>query len=196
MGPARARSMAHRGLRRNVTRSRAVAAARPGPTVHLVRMTAAERDEALRQEAIEYAEAKARAGFWSREESLARAQQEIAGLVGPNPEKRGHAFFVALDEADRQVGWVWHGPVPGSKTARGRRWLFQIVVDEPRRGKGYGRGLLRSVERQLRRDGVRELYLNVFRWNEVALALYRRSGYEVVSEGERNLQMRKRLTQE
>jgi len=157
-------------------------------------MTDAERDDALRAEAVDYAEAKARAGFWSREESLPRAREEIAGLVGPDPAKRGHAFFVGLDDAGDRVGWVWIGPVPGSEPSRTTRWLFQIVVDPPRRGKGYGRGLLQAVERHLQGEGVSELRLNVFAWNSIALALYRSSAYDVLSESERNLEMRKRLS--
>jgi GNAT superfamily N-acetyltransferase len=156
-------------------------------------MTDAERHEALEKEAVDYAEAKARAGFWSREESLSRASKEIASTVGPDPAERGHAFFVGVDGAGQRIGWAWTGPVPGSKTSRGKRWLFQIVVDEPLRGQGYGRALLQAVERQIRGDGMRWLHLNVFRWNSVAVTLYETSGYEVVSESEKNLELRKRL---
>ncbi|HYM38587.1 MAG TPA: GNAT family N-acetyltransferase [Thermoplasmata archaeon] len=166
----------------------------PARTVHLVRMTDAERDEALRQEAEEYGAAKARAGFWPREGCTDRAREEIAGLLGSDPASRGHAFFVGVDGAGRRVGWVWYGPVPGSGTAAGKRWLFQIAVDEPLRGNGYGRGLLEAVERRLAEEGMHELSLNVFRWNTTAVGLYERSGYEVVSQAAGNLEMRKRLS--
>ena len=165
----------------------------PVPWIRLVRMTDAERDEALRQEAAEYAEAKVRAGFWSRDESLDRARAEIAALVGPDPAARGHEFLIAIDGAGRRVGWLWHGPVPGADASRTTRWLFQIAVDEAERRKGFGRGMLVALEADLRKRGVPELSLNVFRWNTVALTLYRSSGYAIASEGERNLEMRKRL---
>lgn len=166
---------------------------RPAPAVRLVPMTEAERDEALRDEAADYAKAKTRAGFWSREESLGRARAEIASLVGSDPAKRGHEFFVGVDDAGRRVGWAWYGPVPGSKPSKTTRWLFQIVVDEALRGNGFGRGLLQALEQRLRDEGADELRLNVFRWNSVAIALYRSAGYEAASEGERNLEMRKSL---
>lgn len=161
--------------------------------VHLVLMTGAERDEALRREAADYAEAKARAGFWSREESLPRARAEIADLVGSDPAARGHEFFAGHDAGGGRVGWVWFGPVPGAKPSRTTRWLYQIVVEDAFRGKGYGRGLFESVERRLRDEGVDELLLNVFAWNPVAIALYSSAGYETASESERNFEMRKRL---
>lgn len=156
-------------------------------------MSDAEREQALRLEAVDYAEAKARAGFWPREDALARAQKEIADLVGSDPARRGHEFFVAVDGTGARLGWIWYGPVPGSEAARGTRWLFQIVVEEPLRGKGYGRGLLQAAERHLLDAGWSDLHLNVFRHNSVAIALYSSSGYEIVSESERNLEMRKRL---
>lgn len=156
-------------------------------------MTADERIAALEGEAAEYGEAKARAGFWSRDVALERARAEIASLVGPDPARRGHAFLFGTAADGRRVGWVWVGPLPGARPARGKRWLFQIIVDEGLRGQGYGRGLLGALERQLAAAGVRELRLNVFRWNSVAIALYTTSGYDVLREGERNLEMRKNL---
>ncbi len=70
-------------------------------------MTEAEREHALREEAVESADQRARAGFWSREESLARAREEIQGFVGPDPAARGHAFHFGVDAGGRRVGWVW-----------------------------------------------------------------------------------------
>ncbi len=156
-------------------------------------MTDDERDHALREEAAEYADQKSRAGFWSREESLARAREEIQGFVGPDPAARGHAFFFGADDDGRRVGWVWYGPVPDENASRDERWLFQIKVEESFRGQGFGRGLLEALERHLLDERVSALRLNVFRWNTVAIALYRSAGYEVLSEGERNLELRKSL---
>ncbi len=156
-------------------------------------MTDDERGAALDGEAAEYGEAKARAGFWSREVALERARKEIASLVGPDPAARGHAFFNGVDDDGRRVGWTWVGPIPGGRPSRTKRWLFQIVVDEPLRGQGYGRALLTAVERRLAEEDVRELRLNVFRYNEVAIALYKTAGYEIVRDEPRNLEMRKGL---
>ena len=70
-------------------------------------MTDAQRQDALEREAIDYAEAKARAGFWPRNESLDRARREIASTVGTDPAERGHAFLVGVDEEERRIGWAW-----------------------------------------------------------------------------------------
>ncbi len=156
-------------------------------------MTDEEREQALADEAVEYADQKSRAGFWSREESLAKAREEIQGFVGPDPAARGHAFYFGVDGDGPRVGWVWYGPVPDESASKDERWLFQIKVEESLRGRGFGRGLLEALERHLVGERVSALRLNVFRWNVVAMGLYRSAGYEVISEGERNLEMRKSL---
>jgi GNAT superfamily N-acetyltransferase len=157
-------------------------------------MTDPERDAALDRQAAEYGEAKARAGFWPQDEARERAREEIASLVGADPAKRGHDFFFGVDADGKKVGWTWVGPVPETEPSRTKRWLFQITVDESLRGRGYGRALLTAMEERLADEGVRELCLNVFRYNSVAISLYASSGYEVLTDDARNLEMRKVLT--
>ncbi len=178
---------------RSVPRSSPSRRVRPQPEVRLLPMTDDQRAAALEGEAAEYGEAKARAGFWPRGVARDRAREEIASLVGPDPAKRGHAFFFGVDANGERVGWTWVGPLPGARPVRTQRWLFQILVDERLRGRGYGRGLLVALERHLAAEGVRELRLNVFRHNEVAIALYSSAGYEVVRDEARNLELRKAL---
>ena len=186
--------MAHRRVSRGVGTPTADPPRRAPPPVRLVAMSDAERREALEWEAVDYAEAKARAGIWAREGSLDRARDEIASLLGTDFRERGHAFFVGVDETGRRVGWVWYGPVPGPAPPPGTRWLFQIVVEGNLRGRGYGRGLLSALEQRLVDEGASELRLNVFRWNTSAVALYSSSGYGVVAQGPGSLEMGKRLT--
>jgi GNAT superfamily N-acetyltransferase len=78
-----------------------------------------------------------------------------------------------------------------SSTRRGRRtraFLYDIEVDEPHRGKGYGRALLTAAEEAARSRGVSALELNVFGGNATSIGLYESAGYIVVQ------QMRTRLT--
>jgi GNAT superfamily N-acetyltransferase len=78
-----------------------------------------------------------------------------------------------------------------SSTRRGRRtraFLHDIEVDEPHRGKGYGRALLTAAEEAARSRGVSALELNVFGGNATSIGLYESAGYIVVQ------QMRTRLT--
>ncbi len=165
----------------------------PSQAVSLVPMTDAERQAALEREAVEYAEAKARAGIWVREESLRRSRDEIRNLVGTRPSERGHEFFVGRDGSGRTIGWIWLGPVPSPDAAPSTRWLFQIVVEPALRGQGFGRALLQAAEDHVRSTGRAELALNVFRWNSVAVRLYASSGYAISFQDDKALEMRKRV---
>jgi ribosomal protein S18 acetylase RimI-like enzyme len=73
-------------------------------------------------------------------------------------------------------------------------WLAQITVDEPCRGRGYGRAMLEALHDKLAEEGVAELFLRVYDWNEPARRLYTRCGYEVVAQFPADAHMRKRLT--
>ncbi len=169
---------------------------RPVPAVRLVSMTDGERDAALEGQAADYADAKARAGVWTREESLRRSREEIRRLVGTRPSERGHEFFVGQDAGGRRIGWIWIGPVPSPAEEPATRWLFQITVEPGVRGQGFGRGLLRAAEDHVRSTGRSRLALNVFRWNTVAVRLYESSGYRIAFQDDRGLEMRKWLGSE
>jgi GNAT superfamily N-acetyltransferase len=64
---------------------------------------------------------------------------------------------------------------------RGQAWLFELVVDEPLRGRGLGREALRLAEEEARSRGMRRMALNVLGGNDVARSLYRTAGYAEAS---------------
>lgn len=86
------------------------------------------------------------------------------------------------------VGRIWLGLKHPRGTA-GCAFLYDIEVDEPYRGQGYGRALLAAAEEAARSHGASAIELNVFGGNAAAIALYRRAGYVVVQQ-----QMRTTLT--
>ncbi|MFW8746016.1 GNAT family N-acetyltransferase, partial [Mesorhizobium japonicum] len=82
-------------------------------------------------------------------------------------------------------GVLWVGPNPDGV---GPAWVFDIEVEEARRGEGWGRALMLEAERIARADGHAELGLNVFGSNAVARGLYESLGYQPTA-----IQMRKTL---
>ena len=60
-------------------------------------------------------------------------------------------------------------------------WIYDIYVEEPLRGKGYGRRLLELAEEGSCRAGVMRMELNVARDNDGAPALYESVGYREMS---------------
>jgi ribosomal protein S18 acetylase RimI-like enzyme len=69
-----------------------------------------------------------------------------------------------------------------------RGWVFYVAVAPDARGRGFGRALMREVERLLREAGCPKLNLLVRDDNAQALGFYRALGYaqdKVVSLGKR-----------
>jgi len=87
--------------------------------------------------------------------------------------------------SSRPIGVLWVGPA-GNDPARW--WVFDIVIDEEWRGKGYGRQAMLLAEQIAREHGATSIGLNVFARNTVAVSLYNSLGY---TEG--SLQMSKSL---
>lgn len=55
---------------------------------------------------------------------------------------------------------------------------FSTVVNE--RNKGYGKELLRKVEKKLRDEKIEKIYLTVDPQNDIAMKIYTNEGYKIV----------------
>ena len=157
-------------------------------------LSAAEYEVFTDSQVVEYENQKVRAGHWRREDARELSRHVIEGFLPRNGPATGHRVWKAIDDSDRRVASIWVGPPPvKTLNVPTKRWLYQITVEPDARGRGYGRTTLAAAEAILAGEGVMELYLNVFRWNTVARALYDSAGYEVVYDGETETGMRKIL---
>ncbi|QUQ63474.1 GNAT family N-acetyltransferase [Kutzneria sp. CA-103260] len=101
----------------------------------------------------------------------------------------GHHLLTAENESGEAVGNAWIGPDPSQASGTASAaWLYDINVFPPYRRLGYGSAILAAAEALVAREGRTALGLNVVGDNEAAIALYRRSGYEVTS-----MSMRKKM---
>jgi ribosomal protein S18 acetylase RimI-like enzyme len=66
--------------------------------------------------------------------------------------------------------------------------MFDIAVDENRRGAGFGRAAMQLAEKAAAEHGAVTLGLNVFGYNTTARGLYDSLGYETTA-----VQMRKTI---
>jgi GNAT superfamily N-acetyltransferase len=84
--------------------------------------------------------------------------------------------WVYVVEADGEsVGGLW---VAERDIEVGRiLWIYDVDIDEPYRGRGYGRAAMLFAEEEARRRGLGGIALNVFGGNDVARRLYRSLGY-------------------
>ena len=158
--------------------------------VKLVPMTAPEFAEYLETAVELYAQSHIKAGDCDASEALELAQADYAALRPEGLATRDQYLYSILDEASAaRVGLIWLA----MRERRGEKsaYIYDFVIREEHRGKGYGAQTLSSVDRMVERMGAARIGLNVMGYNHVARALYEKHGYEITGIG-----MMKRLAPE
>jgi ribosomal protein S18 acetylase RimI-like enzyme len=151
-------------------------------------MTPSEYDAWRDRMPREYAADHVRAGNWSADDSLRRAEADIDALLPDGLSTNRMLLLTGVNEGGEQIGSVWVC-LDHPRGAVDCAWVYDIRVDEEHRGQGYGRLLLDATESAVRSRGLNAIMLNVFGHNRPALALYESAGYATASR-----HMRKPLT--
>jgi ribosomal protein S18 acetylase RimI-like enzyme len=141
-------------------------------------MTPEEYDAWIVGEIAAYAADLAQASGSTLEEAHLRAEQQTRELLPDGPATAGAYLLRVLDAAGEPVGVLWLGPHP---QRRGAGWVYEVQIDEARRGEGLGRAAMVAAERIGREAGWTALGLNVFGHNPRARALYDSLGYQVAA---------------
>ena len=112
------------------------------------------------------------------DEVRARAAQFFPETLTDALAEVGTSILRVVDDAGDDVGLLWLGRSP---TNRKTGFVYDVIIDEPYRGRGLGRAAMVEAEKVLAADGCTRIALNVFGWNERAAGLYRSLGYSVDS---------------
>jgi ribosomal protein S18 acetylase RimI-like enzyme len=149
-------------------------------------MTREEFSRWQRASAEEFARHQVAAGTWAADDALERALASNSATL-PAGIDTERMFFLRAVVDEQPVGHAWIG-LDHPRGAVDCAFLYDIEIDEPWRGRGYGRMLLAAVEEAVREAGIPSLELNVHGGNGTAISLYGSAGYTVVTQ-----QMRKAL---
>lgn len=117
----------------------------------------------------------------ARADAEAKVARDVSSVL-PEGLDTPDTWIWAVEEDGRRVGSLFVG------LRAGEAWLYDITIEEPERGKGYGRAAMTLLEDELRALGHRTVGLNVWGDNSVARSLYRSLGWD-----EEAVHMRKRL---
>jgi ribosomal protein S18 acetylase RimI-like enzyme len=91
------------------------------------------------------------------------------------PRTEGHRISIVEDAATgERVGYTWWAE--RDLDAGPAAWIYDVYIDEPHRGRGFGRGLMEAVEAQVREAGLARMELHVWVDNDPATSLYRSLG--------------------
>jgi GNAT superfamily N-acetyltransferase len=108
----------------------------------------------------------------TREAADERSRTQTAELIPDGVGSAGQAFFTAW-AGDEAVGHLW------LSTERPMAFVYDIVVREDQRRKGYGAAIMNAGALWAREHGHPSMGLNVFAHNPGARALYDSLGYVV-----------------
>lgn len=107
-----------------------------------------------------------------------RLDQEVKSLL-PKGQKTDMQFFYVADNDQENIGFIWMGVLPG--LSKNEIFLYDIIIRQEQRRKGYGRELLSLMESKVKDSGYQAVYLNVLQKNH-AKQLYLSMGYRIVKE--------------
>jgi ribosomal protein S18 acetylase RimI-like enzyme len=146
--------------------------------VRLRPMTAEEFGPWRASQIEDYADDILRNGRYAADTAHDRAREAFDRLLTAGLGTTGHAVWIAENPTTgERVGFLWLGPSDEPT----RAWVYTIEVDEPLRGRGYGRALMLAFEEEARARGYESVGLNVFGHNEAARHLYESLGYAEVA---------------
>lgn len=152
-----------------------------GPDALALRpMTAAELAGYLEDTVIQYARQRSEYGGEDPHVAARVARLQTDAMFPGGRPGPGHQVFAVTESATgERVGWLWlELREPSDRTGEGTRvFVYDVEVEEGRRGQGLGRGLMLLVERWAAQHGARRVALNVFGGNAVARRLYASLGY-------------------
>jgi ribosomal protein S18 acetylase RimI-like enzyme len=141
--------------------------------------TQAEFDYWLPQAEAGYAEQIIASGAMSPEAAREKARRDTERVFSAGLGTPGQLVFRVIAQ-DLPVAWLWLAvPGPDDPTMA---WVYNVVVDEAYRGRGYGRQTMLLAEQEARAQGMTSIGLNVHGKNIVARSLYDSLGYEVTAQ--------------
>jgi ribosomal protein S18 acetylase RimI-like enzyme len=124
-----------------------------------------------------YAHDLARAIDRPVEAARERARVQGAKMLPHGLRSTDTWLMIICDDSDTPAGTLWIGRHTDDDCA----FIYDIAVDEARRGEGLGRAAMLAAENLIRDAGFREIGLNVFGFNEPARRLYASLGYRAVA---------------
>ncbi|HVJ65150.1 MAG TPA: GNAT family N-acetyltransferase [Bdellovibrionota bacterium] len=127
---------------------------------------------------IAFASDKQRAERLSHEAAETLAREGLARLLPQGRQTPDHHFYVARDEAQNLLGFLWLAI--RNDSGERRAFVYDIIIEEAHRGRGHGRSLMLLAEAETKRLGFDHLGLHVFGFNHAAIALYRSLGYATI----------------
>jgi len=113
-----------------------------------------------------------------RELDKEKWSRRIGELFDVAVKDESHRVFVAEDENQSFLGYVWVGEGSNAMTGTKHGYIYDMFVKEEHRRKGIGMMLMEKAERYCRETGYHEMLLMVAINNQPAQKLYAKQGFK------------------
>lgn len=131
----------------------------------------------------EYADDHIRNGNWSPEGALEKSRKEFEQLLPDGIKSQHQYLYSIIDEDSSKIGVLW------VQIKDQKAFIYDFIIDESFRGKGYGKQALVTLDEKLKSMDVQSVGLHVFGDNVTAQELYKKMGYQITG-----IHMKKVLT--
>ena len=151
----------------------------------MVRLEALQQDDFERfldREVRGYAEDHVRNGNWPEEGALERSRKEFEFYLPDGIHTQDQYLWSLVDSSNSKIGILW------VQVKDHKAFIFDFVIDEEFRGKGFGKQSLAAMDETLKSMGAESVGLHVFGDNIIAQELYKKAGYQIT-----DIQMKKTL---
>jgi len=157
--------------------------------VRLVPMTDSEF-QIYRKHSIEsYAQEHVKAGNWNASNAFQKAEKQFLQLLPDGiASKNQHLLSIEESETGVKIGLIWFAEIH-QEASHPRAFIYDFLIYEEHRRKGYGEQTLRALEEKVKELGIETIALHVFGHNQAALDLYKKTGYKVT-----DIQMAKKMS--
>ena len=146
----------------------------PAVTLELRKMTEEDFVQCLGPMIENYAQDIARNLKRPINEVRIEAQEQLNRILPNGLSTDGHLIFNVVEATTgERIGHI----LVSLEKEKNRAFLYDILIEIPFRGRGFGRRSLHLIETKLRELGIRQLGLHVFGDNQTAINLYKSQGY-------------------
>jgi ribosomal protein S18 acetylase RimI-like enzyme len=146
------------------------------PNITLDPMTDDEFKAWMEPTIRDYAAQHVASGNWPAEDALELAKTETLTLLPDGVRTKDHHLYTTRDAATGEpAGVLWINV--RTKAGKVEAFIYDIVINEDRRGQGYGRATMLACVERARELGAQRVGLHVFGNNTVARGLYTSLGF-------------------